>query len=139
MVEIRPGVAQADLDAILAEPRGIERDLLAAGVPPVRADQCIAGGTLFVDGAPKVAGCVVEVGPKVGLMCMLSSVDLRKYARHVVRATRACIEQAEGRGFTLLATVPIDWPGAIALTEHLGFTPAGRPDKLGHRLYVKRK
>lgn len=138
MVEIRPGVSQDSIEAILDNPRAIERAFLDAGVAPIRAKDVVGGGTLFVDGEPKMAAGVLEVGPKIGLAWLLSSIDLKPHIKQVLRAIRTGMRQAEARGFRLIARVHADQPTAVTFIEHLGFANAGTPTKDGHQLYVKR-
>lgn len=138
MIEIRPGVKQSSVDAILATPRDIEKTLLAAGLPAVTADQVLGGGTLFVDGEPKVVAGVVQVAPKIGMAWLLSSVDLKPYVRPLLRALRVGMKQAESRGLQLVAKVHVGQPTAISFIEHLGFTPIGKPESTGYQLYIRK-
>lgn len=139
MVEVRPGVTQADLDAIAAQPREIEAKAIAGGVPLIRAEQVVAGGVLLVDGEPRVAAGIVDLAPKLGLVWLTANVNMKPYAKHLLRAMRACVQQAEARGYRLVGAATAGVPEAAAFMDHLGFEWTGRTDVRGSRLYEKRK
>lgn len=137
MIEVRPGVTQLDIDTIAAQPRPLEQRFFAAGGLPPCAKDVVAGGTLFVDGEPKVAAGIVKAPGGVGLAWLLSCVDFKPYVRHVYSALRRGVDQADTRGWKLIAFVETASPQAVRLLEHLGFAPVSGTDTRGYTMYRK--
>lgn len=139
MVVVCPGVSQASIDAITAKPRNIEKALVEDGVPYVKASDVIAGGTLWINDEPRVVAGIFETAPKIGVVWMLASCDVKPYLRKLIPAMRRGIAQAEARGYQLVAAVQPQFPEAGVFMEHFGFERSNIVVAKGHAVYLKRK
>ena len=135
---IRKGVSRQDLIGILLRSERPEEVHLAEEyighldqLPNYDADAI----GLFIDGKAMAAGGLRQVGPALGMLWIVSCVDLGQYRFPLMRHAHALARQAKTNGWKLVSVVPAAIDRAKNPSEHLGLTPHHLTAR-GHVLYV---
>jgi hypothetical protein len=128
---IRTGVSRQDLMGIMVRserPEEAQRAQQSIAFLDQIPDYDPDAIGLFINGTAMAAGGLRQAGPTLGVLWIVSCVDLEPYRFPLMRHAHALTRRAKQRGWAVVSFVPNAVDRAKNPSVHLGLKPRPMPD-----------